>query len=196
MTTSTDVQTEIEALTQQIAADREKLVALRRQVAPKPVADYTFTAPDGSSVTLSSLFGDKDELLVIHNMGVRCSYCTMWSDGFNGVLHHLENRAAFAVVSPDAPNVQQSMIDTRGWRFKLLSHAGTSFSSDMGFCVADGDDEAEEWPGVSAFQRLPDGTILHTNKDLFGPGDPYCGVWPLLDLLPRGQNDWGPKMKY
>ena len=34
----------------------------------------------------------KDDLVVIHNMGASCAYCTLWGDGFNGVYEHLANK--------------------------------------------------------------------------------------------------------
>ena len=41
-------------------------------------------------------------------MGRGCSYCTLWADGFNGLRHHFEDRAAFVVVSPDTPEQQKA----------------------------------------------------------------------------------------
>ncbi len=51
-------------------------------------------------------------------------------------------------------------------------------------------------PGVSTFKREADGRILCTARDEFGPGDLYCSIWHLLDLLPKGVNDWEPKYSY
>jgi predicted dithiol-disulfide oxidoreductase (DUF899 family) len=59
------------------------------------------------SVQLSDLFGEHEDLIVIHNMGVSCPYCTLWADGFNGLIRHLEDRAAFVMVSPDPPDIQK-----------------------------------------------------------------------------------------
>ena len=55
----------------------------------------TIAGFEGREATLSSLFGDRGGLIVVHNMGRDCSYCTMWADGFTGLLPHLESRAAF-----------------------------------------------------------------------------------------------------
>ena len=87
---------------QQIAGIKKQIRALQAEVEPEKVADYRFSTPDGT-VMLSELFGDKQELFVIHNMGKSCSYCTLWADGFNGVQQHLRDRAAFVVSSPDSP---------------------------------------------------------------------------------------------
>lgn len=39
---------------------------------PKPIQDYTLLDNDGKSVKLSGLFGGKDPLVVLHNMGKGC----------------------------------------------------------------------------------------------------------------------------
>jgi hypothetical protein len=30
----------------------------------------------------------------------------------------------------------------------------------------------------------------------FSPGDDFCIVWPIFDLLPGGAGNWDPKYKY
>ncbi len=164
---------------------------------PKPksktqqVSDYVFKDWDNKDVNLSSLFGSKEDLILVHNMGQRCSHCTMWADGFNGVVDHLQDRAAFVVVSPDSPEIQKEFATSRGWKFKMLSAKGNSFNKDMGF-----EKNSEAGPGVSVFQKTSDGNILRVARDEFGPGDPYCVVWHFFDLLPKGDNGWLPKFKY
>jgi peroxiredoxin len=105
----------------QIAGIRSEMRTLQAAVEPEEVKDYVFTALDGQ-VTLSALFGDKPDLFVIHNMGKSCPACTMWADGYNGVLAHLESRAAFVVTTPDDPQTQQEFAASRGWRFRMVSH--------------------------------------------------------------------------
>src|SRR4030065_2873826 len=103
------------------------------------VKDYNLLDQQSRKVKFSSLFGKKENLILIHNMGKACTYCTMWADGFNGVVPHLENRAAFAVVSPDPPPVQKKFYNSRKWKFKMLSSKGSTFAKDMGFEGAQGD---------------------------------------------------------
>lgn len=174
---------------QQIGALREKMRAVQADVEPQEVEDYTFSTTDGS-VKLSALFGDHDDLFVIHNMGASCRYCTLWADGFNGVNDHLQNRAAFVLSSPDAPKKQADFKASRGWRFPMVSHEGTNFAADMGYQGDDG------WqPGVSVFRK--DGNrILRVSDTWFGPNDDFCSVWSFLDLIPEGSNGWEPKYKY
>ena len=117
----------------QIRELREKMRDVQAAVEPEEVKDYTFQRADGGSVRLSELFGDKADLFVIHNMGARCPYCTLWADGFNGAYEHLRNRAAFVVSSPDAPEQQRKFAASRGWRFPMVSCQGTTFAEDMGY---------------------------------------------------------------
>jgi predicted dithiol-disulfide oxidoreductase (DUF899 family) len=147
---------------------------------------------EGNKVPLADLFGDKNDLIVVHNMGVRCPYCTLWADGFNGVYRHLEDRAAFAAVSPDDPEVMKGFATGRNWRFRILSNAGGKFTRDMGF----ESDKGDPWPGLSTFHRDSDGCIRRISHAPFGPGDDFCAVWHMLDMLADGANGWQPQFTY
>jgi predicted dithiol-disulfide oxidoreductase (DUF899 family) len=172
-----------------IAGLRTEMRALQAGIAPEPVQDYRFTTAKGT-VALSELFGDKPDLFVIHNMGKGCPYCTMWADGFNGVLAHLENRAAFVVSTPDDPATQAAFAASRGWRFRMVSHAGTDFAAEMGYRGEHG-----LQPGVSVF-RKEDGQVLRVSDTGLGPGDDFCSVWHFFDLLPEGANGWRARFAY
>jgi predicted dithiol-disulfide oxidoreductase (DUF899 family) len=195
MAATEELEKELTAAYEELEQAKQRLAALRRRVQPEPVQDYELRGPDGN-VKLSTLFGDKDDLILIHNMGTDCPYCTLWADGFNGVLHHLQDCAAFVVVSPDEPEVQEAFRASRGWRFAMYSAAGSTFIEDMGF----GSDQAyfnsHAMPGVSAFHRNADCSIERVARDYFGPGDAYCGVWPLFDLLRDGPGEWAPQFEY
>jgi predicted dithiol-disulfide oxidoreductase (DUF899 family) len=174
----------------QIADLRKKMHEVQAAVEPEEVADYVFATPAGP-VALSSLFGDKEDLIVIHNMGASCAYCTLWADGFNGVYQHLANRAAFVVASPDRPDAQHKFAAGRGWRFPMVSHADTSFAADMGYRSANGRFQ----PGISAF-RKEGKRILRVSDAPLGPGDDFCTVWHIFDLLPNGAAGWTPRYRY
>lgn len=186
------LQKEIERLEKQLLKDKQKLAQMRREVEPLEVQDYIFITGGGKKVKLSKMFGAHDELVLVHNMGVRCAYCTMWADGFNGLREHLANRAAFVVVSPDEPKIMSEFAKGRGWKFPIYSHRGTDFGKALGFESPSGG----AWPGVSTFFRNPDGKIFRVAKAFFGPGDDFCSTWHFLDLLPRGANNWEPKYSY
>lgn len=182
---------EIDQLEQEILDKKKKLAQLRKSVPEQKVDNYLFTSSDKREVTLLELFQDKDELIVIHNMGKSCSYCTMWADGFNGVYQHLIQKAAFVLSSPDDPEVQEDFAASRGWVFTMVSTKGTTFKEDFGF-LKDG----YYHPGVSTFRKDKEGNIYHHAKASLGPGDDYNVVWHLFDLLPSGSEDFQPKKKY
>jgi predicted dithiol-disulfide oxidoreductase (DUF899 family) len=173
-----------------IAEIRAKMREALDATEPEEVADYVFTNPKGT-VRLSELFGDKTDLIVIHNMGSSCPNCTLWADGFNGIYDHLRNRAAVVVSSPDRPEVQKKFAESRGWRFPMVGHHGTTFAADMGYRSEDGG-----WlPGISVFRRER-GRILRVSDTGFSPGDDFCALWHIFDLLPGGAADWQPKYRY
>jgi predicted dithiol-disulfide oxidoreductase (DUF899 family) len=174
-----------------VRAKGSRLKAVRRASKLTPIDDHVLSTLEGP-VRLSELFGDRADLLVIHNMGRQCAYCTMWADGLNGLLPHLLNRAAVVLASPDAPRVQADLAQRRGWRFRMVSTQGSAFTREVGFESADG----SPWPGVSALHRAKDGTISRTGASVFGPGDDFCPVWPLLDLLKDGPAGWEPRETY
>ncbi len=174
----------------QIAELRKKMRDAQAAVEPEEVNDYTFQKADGGSARLSDLFGDKDTLFVVHNMGASCPYCTLWADGFNGVYEHLANRAAFVLSSPDAPEQQRKFAAGRGWRFPMVSDQGTTFGEDMGYRV-----NGQARPGLSVLKRQ-NGKIVRVADTAFSPGDDFCAVWHFLDLLPEGAAGWQPKFRY
>jgi predicted dithiol-disulfide oxidoreductase (DUF899 family) len=180
----------IRALERALTRQHEKLAALKRRQSPEPVHDYTLQTAAGA-VTLSGMFGDRDDLIVVHNMGRACRYCTLWADGFNGVYPHLANRAAFVVVSPDSVAVQQKFAVSRGWRFPIASGRGSTFIHDMGFMPT----PDEPLPGVSTF-RMKRGKILRIAQARLGPFDPFCAVWHLFALLADGIKGWEPQYRY
>ena len=173
----------------QIADIREKMRSAQASIEPEEVQDYEFATPQGKA-RLSALFGDKDTLFVIHNMGITCAHCTMWADGFNGVFEHLRDRAAFVVSSPDAPERQHSFAAGRGWKFSMVSNQGTSFAEDMGYRR-----DGRPMPGVSVFKRNGD-KIMRVADTAFTHGDDFCSVWHFLDLIPEGAAGWEPKFSY
>src|SRR5690349_10614506 len=103
-----------------VRAEMEKLFQLHKARPPEVVKDYTFASASGP-VKLSELFGEKNELILIHNMGKSCAYCTLWADGFNGFTAHLENRAGFVLVNNDTVEEQTAFANARGWKFKVVS---------------------------------------------------------------------------
>ena len=182
-------------LADEIGRKQGELAEMRRSLPRVQVEDYELKDVDGT-VRLSEMFGDKPDLIVSFNMGKSCPYCTLWADEYNGVLHHLENRAAFVMVSPDAPDVQREFAEGRGWRFRVVSHEGTTFAKDSGFTGDMGDGGEGMMPGFATYRRSDDGTIERISSDFYGPGDVYCSVWHFFGHLAEGPGDWQPQFSY
>ncbi|WP_108671635.1 DUF899 family protein [Peribacillus acanthi] len=178
------VLSQIEELEKEILEKKKQLAKLKSSTIKRSVQNYEFVTSNHQQVTLQELFGDKDQLMVIHNMGKGCSYCTMWADGFNGVYEHLRNETGFVLASPDTPDVQGDFAASRKWKFPMISVEDHPFTEDIGFLKG-----KSHYPGVSTFHKDQDGNITLYAQAPFGPGDDYCVTWHLFDLLPTtGEN--------
>lgn len=179
-----EIEAELNELNSQIEVIRKKRIELSSRLAEMEVPDYALKDRDGNEVKLSSMFGDKDYLILIHNMGKACQYCTMWADGFKDTYREIEKKAPFVLVCPDSPEVHKKFAESRDWKFKSYSAAGTDFIYDMGYEIRD-NGKVSYLPGVSVFQKQSAGKIRRVAKDYFGPGDFYCNIWHFIDLLPN-----------
>ncbi len=184
----------IAQLQKEIEEKRKEIIAIRQEMLREEVKDYTLTDKDGQPVMLSELFDSSDELLVIHNMGKECRYCTMWADGLRGYSEIISDRMPWVLVSPNDYETMADFAGKRGWNFRYLSFNGTDFGFDLGFEIRK-EGKSSYKPGVSALIRN-DGKIFRTGRDDFGPGDYYNPAWHFFDLFPKGHNGWIPKYEY
>lgn len=179
--------TEAEKLEFELYEKALKLAALRKAEPGVEVKDYAFTTLDGPT-SLSALFAGRDLLMVIHNMGQGCRYCTLWADGINGVLAHLESAMSVVLVSKDPPEVQRRLAQDRGWRFRMASHGGGAYMTEQS--VGDGN-----YPGAVIYAR--DGAkIVRRGRARFGPGDLYSPLWHFLALAGIGEGEFTPQFHY
>ena len=179
----------IAELERQIAELTSEVLTLRKAAVGAPTRNHVFATPAGET-TLRDLFGDRDRLLVIQNMGQGCRYCTLWADGLNGLLQHLESAFAVALVSKDAPATQRRFANERGWRFQLASHGDGDYIREEAAWKGEGPSA-----GVVLYERDGD-AIVRKNSSVFGPGDLYCAMWPLLGLAGLDGDSWTPQYAY
>jgi predicted dithiol-disulfide oxidoreductase (DUF899 family) len=161
--------------------------------------DYTFErmGANGSpeTVTMSSLFGDSDTLMLYqymfprHSMDERpgpshgafadlplhegpCPSCTALIDMWEGTMPHFEGLGGNLMVVARAPIEQVAAFSRdKGWKHvRLLSAAHSNFRRDYGGDNPNGESE----PIMTVFKRDPNGTIrLHWASELlFEPADP------------------------
>jgi hypothetical protein len=80
----------------------------------------------------------------------------------NGMLRRSGGSAAFVVSSPEPPQVQRKFAASRGWKSRT----------------------SNGWkPGISVFKRTGQ-KIVRVSEASVSPGDDFCTVYHLFDLLP------------
>lgn len=88
-------------------------------------------------VKLSELFGAHDQLVVQHFMfptewEKACASCSMWADGYVGMLPHLSRKMALALVA-QAPQAKLAPFKKwKGWTVPMVSSARNTFNKDFG----------------------------------------------------------------
>ncbi len=194
----------------------ETVAALRRRLPAGPVVeDYVFEEgpPDlvagdepVRQVRLSELFSGADRSLIVYHLmfgkaSPPCPMCTMWIDGFNGIVDHVAQNADVVIVAAAELPVLWAYARDRRWdRLRLLSAGSSTFKYDLGSEDEDGVQDST----VSVFTRDSDDTVRHRYSghpwlsgsvrergiDLLSP------VWNLLDLTPQGRGDWYPSLSY
>ncbi len=186
---SASVDQRIHELEMKLYEQTLELNELRKQASLTEVPNYEFETQAGRA-SLLDLFGDQDKLLMIHNMGQACRYCTLWGDGFNGLVDHLESAMAVVLVSKDSPATQRQFANSRGWRFRLASHGGGNYITEQS-----AQQGSSNMPGAVVYQRQ-DGKIFRRGASVFGPGDLYSPMWNLLGLAGMTEADWMPQFRY
>ena len=196
---------------------REKVASLRRQLPlGAAVQDYEFLEGPRdlaggdepvTTVRLSELFTSPERALVVQHVmyGRRqtspCPMCTMWVDGLNGVVRHIQQNADFVVAAAADPTVLRAHARARGWdNVRLLSCADNTFQYDL----AAEDEEGNQDSTVSVFTLDADGSPRHfyschprMAEDIPERGiDLLSPVWHLLDLTPHGRGAFYAGLDY
>jgi predicted dithiol-disulfide oxidoreductase (DUF899 family) len=191
------------------------LAALRRELPlDTEVEDYVFERGPADldrdepieQVRLSELFVSPDRPLIVYHFMYGeaqtepCPMCSMWLDGFNGIVRHVTQRANLAVVAAAPIEKLRAYARHRGWsNLSLLSSASSTFKTDLQTQTPEGDQR----PAISVFSRAGDGTVRHfytgeatLDDRTWGGLDQYSPVWNLFDLTPQGRGDWNPQLDY
>lgn len=188
----------------------ERVAALRRALpADTAVEDQAFEeVREGvrAPVRLSELFETPHATLILmHFMYGKqqekpCPMCTLWADGYDGIVPHLRQRAGFAVLVAGDPGAFAEYARSRGWRnLRIVGAAGSDLKCRLGFEDADG----AQSPGVSVFRRGAGSRIVHTYSASASPlpgefrgMDLLSPFWSFLDLTSEGRGDFLPKRSY
>jgi predicted dithiol-disulfide oxidoreductase (DUF899 family) len=168
--------------------------------------DFEFVSETGP-IRLSSLFGDKDTLMVYSMMyGPQrkspCPSCTSFLNSWNGTVINLRERAAIAVTAR-SPIERLSEFKTQRGFANLPFFSDTSGEYTRTYVSA----EDADIPGFSVFTRR-NRSIYHfysgeMSGEMADPAQDPRGapdldpLWSMLDWTPEGRAaDWYPKLDY
>lgn len=186
----------------------EHVAAMRRAlpIGGEIAKDFEFISDTGP-VFLSSLFGDKDTLMIYSMMYGQqrkspCPSCTSFLSAWNGIAINLRERIALMTTARSP--IDRIMSYKRQRRLDNLP-----FFSDMTgeYTRAYVSPTDEDIPGFSIFNRS-NGVIRHfysgeLSGSMADPGQDPRGapdldpLWLMLDLTPEGRGtDWYPKLEY
>jgi predicted dithiol-disulfide oxidoreductase (DUF899 family) len=194
---------------------RGRVAALRRKLPLDTVVeDYVLregprelAAGDAPirDVRLSELFDDPDKpLLLMHFMYGKkqaepCPMCTMWADGYDGLVPHIAQRASFAVLVAGDVAAFRRYARGRGWRhLRIVSAGDSAIKADLHFEDAEG----AQNPGVSVFVKRGDDLVCSYSVSAYLGGGEYngmdllCPTWHFFDLTPEGRGDFFPQREY
>ncbi|QDL93831.1 DUF899 domain-containing protein (plasmid) [Paroceanicella profunda] len=195
------------ALTRQ----RDALAAERRALPRVRIAKpYRFETRAGVT-DLAGLFAGRSQLMVCHFMlapgwEAGCTGCSFLADHFDAMLPHLQAHDVSLTAVSSAPLAEIEAYRARmGWAFPWASSAGSDFNRDFGvsfteeelasgtvdynFRATPRETAGPEMPGLSAFERAEDGSVLHSYSSYARGSEELVGTYMMLDLAPKGRNE-------
>jgi len=190
---------------------RDALAAERRQLPwVKVEKNYVFDTPGGKK-NLADLFDGRSQLIIYHFMfgpewNEGCPSCSMISDGFDGVLPHIQQRdVSFSAVSRAPLAKIESFKKRLGWRFPWASSNGSDFNYD--FCASFTNEQlakgkvnynfdmvefpSAEAPGISVFSKDKSGNVFHTYSAYARGTEELLNTYSFLDVVPKGRDEDG-----
>ena len=185
---------------------------LRRELPwVKVEKEYVFQGAGGKELSLSELFGDKSQLIVIHFMYGKdwdqgCKSCSYLADMYDKCPPHLAERdVAFVVCSSAEPKKLEAYKKKLGYSFKWVSAGKSDFNYDFGvtFTAEETQDKevknynfrtshcsSTEAPGLSVFYK--DDTGIYHSYSTYSRGlDIFMTAYHLLDCVPKGRDEAG-----
>src|SRR6202167_1169801 len=186
----------------------ERVAAQRRALPSGGEVPYDFElVSERGPIRFSSLFGDKDALIVYSMMygperKTPCPMCTSFLSSWNGTAINLRERAAIAVT---ARSPIERLVDYKKQRGFANLPFVFDMSGDYTRTYVNPDDA--DVPGFSVFTRGNGTTFHYYSGELTGamadPGQDPRGapdldpLWLMLDLTREGRGtDWYPKLEY
>ena len=204
------VRSELHAAEVALRDQRERVAELRRSLPlDSVIEDEEFEeVRDGQrvKVKLSELFEDDSKPLVLmHFMYGKaqtspCPMCTMWADGYDGALPHMQQRIGFVVFVAGDPATFEAYARSRGWKnLRVVSAGESDFKRRLEF----ESEEGGQHPGATVIVKRG-GKLIHSYSvcAFFGEEDGFRGmdllspVWNYFDLTPGGRGEFFPSKSY
>ncbi|KAK5990602.1 hypothetical protein PT974_08871 [Cladobotryum mycophilum] len=197
----------------------DDLAAQRREL-PMVKIDktYTFQGPNGTEVTLTDLFGDKEQLVVYHFMfkpedDRGCAGCSHIGMSLPDVRHLQLKNTNLVCISRAPVEKLEAFKQKAGWTFPWYSSGGSDFNYDFHATIDESvapvllnfltKDEMEEMgkslytgevPGFSVFWKKEGGEIYHTYSTFARGCEKVLPTLAVLDMTPLGRQigQYGP----
>jgi predicted dithiol-disulfide oxidoreductase (DUF899 family) len=202
------IRDELHAAEVALRDQRERVAELRRSLPLDTVVpDEAFEElRDGQRVPvkLSELCSADRPLVLLHFMfgkaqTVPCPMCTMWADGYDGVIPHLSQRLDLVVFVAGDPALFESYARERGWKnLRIVSAADSTLKARLGFEGEDG----SQHPGATVITRVGDDLVHSYSVCAYFGEEGYRGmdllspVWNFFDLTPDGRGEFIPSKRY
>ena len=172
------IEEKINHLDAEIEQQYLELSELRANAPATIIKDYEFLSHDGGVVKLSELFGERNRLVIVHNMGRQCPYCTVWADGFSDSYYRFKDKFPFWVTSKETVERQKKNMEERNWQFPMVSSHDNQFLEELGFRK-----DGAVYPGLAFICKSPLGELAFHGRHNFGPGDQFGMLWHMFDLV-------------
>ena len=187
----------------------ESVAALRRSLPlDSVIEDEDFEeVRDGERVTvkLSELFDDDSKPLLLMQFmygkaqSSPCPMCSMWADGYDGAIPHMQQRMNFVVLVAGDPAAFEAYARSRGWRnLRVVSAGQSDLKRRLGFESEDG---AQQSGATVVVKR--NGKLIHSysvcaffGEEGFRGMDLLSPVWNFFDLTPDGRGEFFPSKSY
>ena len=187
----------------------ESVAALRRSLPlDSVIEDEDFEEiRDGERVTvkLSELFDDDSKPLLLMQFmygkaqSSPCPMCSMWADGYDGAIPHMQQRMSFVVLVAGDPAAFEAYALSRGWRnLRVVSAGQSDLKRRLGFESEDG---AQQSGATVVVKR--NGKLIHSysvcaffGEEGFRGMDLLSPVWNFFDLTPDGRGEFFPSKSY
>ena len=176
---------ELKKIEQNLLKNIRELATLRRQAYGGEIIDCQVETPQGLK-NLYQLF-TKDRMIVIHNMGIHCKFCTAYADGINAISKEFQNCDIVLLSTTELPELLKFQ-EKRKWSFHCYRIVDNIFSQAVGLFRKD----IGVMPGIISLYLTNEKKIIVESISDFEPGDYFSPIWPIKSLFDDHWEEYSP----